>query len=98
MIRREKTDIRREVIIKGVKDVETALKHIGEADRALIFSRIIEQTQRFDAADALTLLSKRAERKATALRSAARRVESDLADPTLDPRPEMVLQLKKVSA
>lgn len=64
----------------------------------MIFARIIECSKRFDAADALTLLSKRAERKATNLRSAARRVMSDLADPTLDPRPEMVLQLKKVSA
>lgn len=97
MIRHDRADIRRDVIIKGVKDVEAALKHVGEADRALICMRLISGFQRFDAVDALELLSGWAERKAKNLRSASRRVEGDLADPTRDPRPEYVLQLKKVS-
>lgn len=90
-----KTDVRREVIIKGVKDVEAALKHVGELDRALIFSRIVAAFQRSDASGALGILSKSADARGLYLRNAALRAELNLSDPTLDPRPVQVLALKE---
>lgn len=89
--------MRRDSIIKGVADVEAVLKSLDEADRAIIFARIISGFKRPRAVDALTLLGQRADRQAKTLRTAAFHDEQRLIDPSLDPRPEIVLTLAVTS-